>query len=39
MVRHKRGEARIGAPDAPALLDRYLAETGKLKAYLDQFAS
>ena len=39
MVRHKRGESRIGAADAPALLDRYLAETGKLKAYLDQFAS
>lgn len=39
VVRHKRGDARLGAPDAAALLDRYLAETGKLKAHIDQFAT
>jgi hypothetical protein len=38
MVRHARGEAQVSAADAPALLDRYLAETGKLKAHLDQYA-
>lgn len=39
VVRHKRGDARLSAADAPALLDRYLAETGKLKAHIDQFAT
>jgi hypothetical protein len=39
VVRHKRGDARLGAADAAALLDRYLAETGKLKAHIDQFAT
>jgi hypothetical protein len=39
MVRHAHGTARIRAADAPALLDRYLAETGKLKAHIDQFAA
>jgi hypothetical protein len=38
MVRHVRGDAPVSANDAPALLDRYLAETGKLKAHLDQYA-
>lgn len=38
VVRHARGAAPLGADEAPALLDRYLAETGKLKAHLDQFA-
>jgi predicted nucleotidyltransferase len=39
VIRHKRGEARLGAADAAALLDRYLTETGKLKAHIDQFAT
>jgi hypothetical protein len=39
MVRHASGIARVSAADAPALLDRYLAETGKLKAHIDQFAA
>lgn len=39
MVRHVRGDVRVNAADAPGLLDRYLVETGKLKAHLDQFAS
>jgi len=38
VVRHARGAAPLGADEAPAVLDRYLAETGKLKAHLDQFA-
>lgn len=39
MVRHARGDARVSAVDAPALLDRYLAETARLKVHLDQFAT
>ena len=39
VARHKRGEVRLGAADAAALLDRYLAESGKLKAHIDQFAT
>lgn len=39
VVRHKRGDARLSATDAPALLDRYLAETERLKAHIDQFAT
>lgn len=39
VVRHKRGDARLSAADAAALLDRYLAETTKLKTHIDQFAT
>jgi hypothetical protein len=39
VVRHVLGDSKLGADDASALLDRYLAETGKLKAHLDQFAT
>ena len=39
VVRHKRGDARLSAADAGALLDRYLAETARLKAHIDQFAT
>lgn len=35
VVRHVRGGARLTEGDAPALIDRYLAETGSLRHHLD----